>query len=112
MSCRVTGAMEGTLFQVETREDDGQHVIALAGELDIAGAGEFEDAAAAALRAGGPVTIDLSALEFIDSSGLRVLLAFHKASLRDGLDYTVLPGPPQVHRAFVLCGLDQALPFA
>jgi anti-anti-sigma factor len=104
--------MRDTLFQVETREEDGERILALSGELDIAGAGEFEDAIAAALGAGGRVTIDLGELEFIDSSGLRVLLAFHKTSLREGFEYSVIAGPPQVHRAFVLCGLDQTLPFA
>jgi anti-sigma B factor antagonist len=103
--------MDETTFHVETRGDNGQQVITLTGELDIAGAGDFEHAIAEALRAGGPVTVDLSALEFIDSSGLRVLLSLHKASLRDGFGYTVIPGPPQVHRAFVLCGLDETLPF-
>ena len=104
--------MNNPLFHVETREVNGQRIVAVAGELDIAGSPELEHAIASALRAGGHVTIDLSALEFIDSSGLRVLLGLHKTSLRDGSAYTVVPGPPQVHRAFVLCGLDETLSFA
>ena len=58
------------------------------------------------------MTIDLTELEFIDSSGLSVFLALHNAALSNGFQYRLIPGPPQVHRAFALCGLDQTLSFA
>ena len=58
------------------------------------------------------LVVDLSGVEFIDSSGLRVLVRLQNTALREGLHYTLISGPPQVHRTFVLCGLDQKLPFA
>ena len=41
-----------------------------------------------------------------------MLVRFNNAATAAGYAYTVIAGPPQVHRAFVLSGLDQALPFA
>jgi anti-sigma B factor antagonist len=99
-------------FQVSERYEGGEALLSLAGELDLAGEGRLEEAIQHARNSGLPLTVDLSGLEFIDSSGLRVLVRLHNASERGGFDYTVIPGPPQVQRTFVLCGLDGTLPFA
>lgn len=104
--------MKPPVFRIHTRQVDGAVVLGLSGELDLAGAPELDAALAAAREAGGGLTLDLSELEFIDSSGLGVLVRFHNAAATAGYEYSVIAGPPQVHRAFVLSGLDQALPFA
>jgi anti-anti-sigma factor len=104
--------MDDAIFTVSSRVEDGGVTLTLAGELDLAGAEALEQAIDAARATGRWVTIDLRPLEFIDSSGLRVLLALHNAAARDGFDYTLIAGPPQVHRAFALCGLDRTLSFA
>jgi anti-anti-sigma factor len=86
--------------------------VVLSGELDLAGVKALDEALHAAREAGGPLTIDLSHLEFIDSSGLGVLVRFNNAATTAGSQYAVIPGPAAVHRAFVLSGLDRMLPFA
>jgi anti-anti-sigma factor len=87
-------------------------VVVLSGELDLAGVAQLESAIERARAAGSIVTIDLTNLDFIDSSGLRVLVGLHNAATRDEFEYTLIAGPPAVHRAFVLSGLDQTLTFA
>jgi anti-anti-sigma factor len=104
--------MKLPVFKITTREEDDGVVLALSGELDLAGAPELDQALAAARDAGTALTLDLRELEFIDSSGLGVLVRFNNAAVAAGYEYSVIAGPPQVHRAFVLSGLDQALPFA
>jgi anti-anti-sigma factor len=104
--------MSGGLFRVATRHEGGGVVVALSGALDLAGERELEAAIDAAREAGGPLTIDLSDLEFIDSSGLRVLVKLHNRAASGGFPYRLIPGPPQVHRTFALCGLDRTLAFA
>lgn len=52
----------------------GNPVIAFAGELDMATAGGMHAALDPWIRAGGPVTVDLSEVTFMDSSGIHVLL--------------------------------------
>lgn len=55
--------------------EDGVAVVRVSGELDIASAPRLVSAAAEAAGVGaGPVRIDLSAVTFMDSSGLRGLL--------------------------------------
>ncbi|MDA0180224.1 STAS domain-containing protein [Solirubrobacter phytolaccae] len=100
------------VFKITTREAGAGVVLVLTGELDLAGAPDLNEALTEAREAGGALTLDLSELEFIDSSGLGVLVRFHNAAEAAGYEYSVIAGPPQVHRAFVLSGLDQALPFA
>jgi anti-anti-sigma factor len=104
--------MHPPVFRVVTRRDADGATVALSGELDLAGVPALDDALRAARDAGGPLTIDLSDLAFIDSSGLGVLVRFNNAATTAGFEYAVLPGPAAVHRPFVLSGLDRMLPFA
>ena len=41
-----------------------------------------------------------------------MLVRFNNAATAAGFEYAVIAGPPAVHRAFVLSGLDRMLPFA
>ena len=104
--------MKPPVFKIEEREAQDGVVLALSGELDLAGAPELAVALNRVQASGRPLTIDLAELEFIDSSGLGVLVRFNNAATDADYAYSVVAGPPQVHRAFVLSGLDQALPFA
>ena len=52
--------------------DGGRRTVVVAGELDIAVSQRFCDTVREAL-AGGPVLVDLSAVTFMDSTGVRAL---------------------------------------
>ncbi len=67
---------------VMTSEDSGGLRVTVRGELDLSTAERLEDALRAAeARADGRLTLDYSGLEFIDSTGLQVLLdADHRAA--------------------------------
>jgi anti-sigma B factor antagonist len=60
--------------------DDGRRVLSVRGELDVAVGPEFGAAVEEALASNGSdvVLIELSDVEFIDSSGLRVLLQLRR----------------------------------
>jgi anti-anti-sigma factor len=103
--------MHDALFRVRSRETEGCVILVLSGELDVAGTQELQDAIEAAQQSGLPLTLDLTNLDFIDSSGIRVLLRLHNAAEAAGYRYAVIPGPPQIQRTFVLCGLDRTLTF-
>jgi len=53
----------------------GPNTYFLGGELDLATAPRLEEAVQASIETGGPVLFDLSAVSFIDSSGLRAFLS-------------------------------------
>jgi anti-anti-sigma factor len=94
---------------------DGSHATAaLAGEFDMAATFTIEPAlerllARPELRA---LTLDLRALQFIDSTGVGVLLRVYDEAQRREIALAIEPGPPEVHRVFEVAGLADVLPFA
>ena len=58
------------VFSVTTRYEGNAAIVSLSGELDLAGERELEEALAQARAVRRSLTIDLSELDFIDSSGL------------------------------------------
>ena len=68
-------------FHIDVRSHNGAVVIAVVGELDIAGARQMQPCIDAALEASaGSLVIDLGDTTFIDSSGIAVLLAAKRIS--------------------------------
>jgi anti-anti-sigma factor len=89
---------------VEFRMDERRHgdtvILTLHGELDLASS-ELVDARLGELRADGtPVLLDLDALDFMDSSGLRLVLNAAETSDATGWQFSVTHGPEQVQRLF------------
>jgi anti-anti-sigma factor len=83
------------------------HGYIVSGELDMANASAFKAALDALLPIGGPVTIDMRKLRFMDSSGIQVIMAAAKA----GPDACiVLHGVhDQVDRVIEVTGIDGKL---
>jgi anti-sigma B factor antagonist len=100
----------GSLAVRSEREGDAQ-IIELIGELDLDGAPRFEEALRHA-EAGDAtaIVVDLGGLEFIDSTGLRLLVMAAERS-QEGR-FSLLRGPKQVHRVFEITDLVDRLPFA
>lgn len=101
----------GALTLRSTRDGDA-HVIALAGELDLAGAdlldGELQRAEASGAS---QIILDLRELEFIDSTGVRLIYMADMRSRKDNDRLTIRRGPDTVHRLFVMTDLADRLPF-
>lgn len=109
----LLGASSSTSgFAVSSHVGDGDIRLALSGELDIATVPHLEDALAAAEDArDGQLTLDLSDLSFIDSTGLRGILQLHARAEREEWSLVVVPGPAAVQRVFELTGTEQILNF-
>ena len=100
-----------THFLVEARQEGRARVLTLRGELDVASSAALERA----IEQDGVyerLVIDLSELEFIDSTGLSVLVAAHQQAVADGREFCVVQGPAQVQRLLALTGLEQRLTVA
>jgi anti-anti-sigma factor len=54
------------------RRSDGAALLTVAGEIDMSNAGELADALTAT---SGALTVDLTAVDYLDSAGLNVLFA-------------------------------------
>jgi anti-anti-sigma factor len=101
-------------LEIEESIDESGHTLALGGELDIASAPILHAAIARISSAGsvGRITVDLSALIFIDSTGLAEIILTSQLCDRDGFELTLIPGPRAVQRLFEQTGLIDALPFS
>jgi anti-anti-sigma factor len=94
---------------IEVR-DAGRVRMRLRGELDLASAPSLSDRLRRFRERGEPVVLDLDELDFIDMSGLRVLLAASDEASRDGWSFAVTRGSAQVRRLLGLVRLDRQLP--
>lgn len=94
-------------LSVEPAEEGGTTVLTLTGELDIGTVGQLESALAEAT--GDPparLCLDLTPLDFIDSTGLAAIIRAHTAVTGAGGRLTVATGQGAVSRTFAITGLD------
>jgi anti-sigma B factor antagonist len=100
-------AIAGEHLRVDVRFGPDRVVLALHGELDLLGAPMLE-AEIEKVEADAPkiVVLDLQDLQFVDSAGLRVILAAHERSRQHGKELALTPGPEQVQRLFMIAGVN------
>jgi anti-sigma B factor antagonist len=95
-------------FQVDVRSHRGAVVLAVEGELDLASSPALE----AQLESAGEselVILDLRKLDFMDSTGLRVLLQAYQRAEGSGRRFALVRGGPQVQRLLSLAGVAERL---
>src|SRR4051794_11593959 len=98
-------------LEVDTRTEDGVAVITPRGELDVAATPVLEDALGAVAEAADltGVVIDLSRLDFMDSSGLRTVVLADRRFRDRGLRFALVRGGEPVHRVFELTRMTDRL---
>jgi len=104
--------MSQTPFEIEqVREQDGAR-LALSGELDIATVPRVEAAVNATLTAEvRTLTIDLSELGFVDSSGLRLFIVLDQRATAEGWTLRLVRPAEPVMKVFRVSGVEENLPF-
>ncbi len=92
---------------------DGECVrIVAEGELDLSTAPQLAQALLAAEATDAPrIVVDIQAVSFIDSSGLRMLFEAHARSRRNGNRLRLTRGTDHVGRLFALVDAGNRLPF-
>lgn len=98
-------------LDVTTRQESGCTVINVVGEVDVFTAPTLDEALSSAIADGGTcVVADLSGVDFLDSTGLSVLVkALKRIREADGsLDVVVTAD--RVAKVFRLTGLDKLIP--
>jgi len=108
----MNGFTSPTPFDLEDEVREGRHTLVLRGELDIAAAARLE-AALREVTANGTtaMTLDLSGLKFMDSTGLRAVLLAKEMSDSHGCELSIVPGPPEIQRIFEMTALLDVLPW-
>ncbi len=100
-------------FRVDVRNEGRASVIAVSGELDLASSAALEEELTRVIQSSVElVIVDLSALEFMDSTGLSTLVKAHQRSEETGKRLALIRGPQQVQRLLSLTGVAERLELA
>ena len=101
------------MFNIRQEDREGRYRLVLQGELGVAGAEELEAAITRLCTAGAlEIELDLRELTFMDSQGLRAILAAREACAQHHTEYFLIRGEKLLQeRLFEVTGLLDALPW-
>jgi len=100
-------------FDVTVANEAGATIVALTGELDIAAAPSLEERLETIFSdAPARLIFDLRGLEFIDSTGLSVLVKANQRAEIAGVPFGLAGGGTQVRRLLSLTGIEDRLTVA
>jgi anti-anti-sigma factor len=102
----------GPRFDVSVEHTGSTAIVRLAGELDLATAPELSDVLRGLEPGCKRIILDLTSLEFIDSTGLRLAVAEHDRASLDGFEFVITGAAGPVLKVLRLTGLDVTLPLA
>ena len=110
MGTSVSVRKDGQLTVRIEQHGDSLIVRAL-GELDIATANSLDEELGRAWYCdASPITLDLGEVDFLDSVGMRSLLAAAKHSGENGDRLRIRPDSAAVRRVITVSGLERSLP--
>jgi anti-sigma B factor antagonist len=99
-------------LKISAYEEPDRHVLTLGGELDMAGAPAFEDAAMRLCDMGAQeLLVDISDVGFIDSTGIRAILAVKASCEQRSCEFSMTHGRENVDHLFELTRLIDRLTF-
>jgi anti-sigma B factor antagonist len=94
-------------LRIGLRSEQDRVVLELHGELDLVGAPLLQsEIEGAAVEAAPLVVLDLADLQFVDSSGLRVILSAHERARERGQGFALTRGSHQVQRLLSIAGVS------
>jgi anti-sigma B factor antagonist len=104
----ITEELFGDNLSVRVTRDGSVVTLSVYGELDMASAGLLAEQLGLAEDSDAEqIVLDLSELEFIDSTGLATIAAASRRSSENGNKLAGLRARHQVKRVFEITGIDQ-----
>lgn len=89
------------------KEEQGRVIIALSGEIDLENAGDVRKSLLAALKQKKDVLVDLSAVSYIDSSGIASLVEGLQVARKQKNDLYLIAVSTRALRVLELARLDK-----
>jgi anti-sigma B factor antagonist len=100
--------MDDDLTITQSRAGDTV-TVAAAGEIDLANAGDLRDAVTSACQDCDRLRLDLTAIDFIDSTGLGGLLELRSTLRARNVTLEIVAGDGPVRQAVEITGLGELL---
>jgi anti-anti-sigma factor len=99
-----------TEIQLSTQTRDAAVVVAVRGELDVVNSQQFDDYLADASAATDRVILDLSAVDFMDTSALAVVVSHWRRQVEAGGMFLLAGARYKYTKALWITGLADRLP--
>jgi anti-sigma B factor antagonist len=93
-------------LSISSEARDETTVVHVGGDLDVYTAPRLKETLDEVMTAGARLVIDLSGVQFIDSTALAVLVGALQKSQTDGGDFRLVVGDPFLLKIFHITGFD------
>ena len=103
---------ESHVLTIDVGEVDGVDLLTLRGELDFASGGSLSSAFADLTSGPRRVVVDLAGLDFVDSSGVKMLIAAARAVEDEGGEFVLAAPTETVRRVFEILHLADVVTVA
>jgi anti-anti-sigma factor len=90
-------------------DESGQDIMVVAGSIDLVTRQSLLDEGRSVLEQGGPLTLDMAEVEFIDSTGIGALIELARLAEAQGTAVRIARSSARVTRVLEFSGLDNAL---
>lgn len=90
-------------------DETGRETLVLLGSIDLVTRQSLIDEGLEVLEQGGPLTLDMGDVDFIDSTGIGALVELARAAEAKGTGVLVSRSSARVTRVLEFSGLDKAL---
>jgi anti-sigma B factor antagonist len=98
----------GVVLHAYVKDEGGAPVVVLEGEIDLSTSPVFKETVYRVIESGKKdVVIDLNGLEFMDSTGLGVLVAALKKTSMEGGSIRLICNKRNILKVFTITGLDK-----
>ena len=100
-------------FSFDLRREGADVELRIVGEFDMTGVLRVEPDLTALLdnEEVARFVLDLSGLDFVDSTGLGVIIDLDQRARQGDFEFSIIPGPRHVQRVFEVTKLADVLPF-
>lgn len=110
MSAKIRFVSDQDHLQIQARQEPDRLVLSLSGELDLLSVPLLKSKIEGIQSTDGTIVVlDLQAVKFIDSTGLRAILSARELLHEQGVEFAVTPGSPQVQRLLSLTRIEDHL---
>ncbi len=94
-------------LRLDTRRFGDAAVVSVWGDIDLTAFDAVESALDAARGQGTVLVLDLRAVGFMDTSGLRLVISQQQRAEANGYRFVVVPGSDKVRRLFEIAGFPE-----